>query len=110
MPSEREQSVISSKGLMTIPEPYRAYFYIKEGEPIVVKWDRFIVVRPKKVEPKVWEEILSDMLLSGHRPDAFALKKLWDLLDDPDKYEFFREIGLEEPEKVLHLKVKEVNV
>lgn len=95
MPSEREQTVISSKGLMTIPEPYRAYFDIKEGEAIIVKWDRFILVRPKKVIPKIWEEILSDTLLSGHRPDAFSLKKLWDLLTEADKHEFLIMSGLE---------------
>jgi len=101
VPSEREQTVISSKGLMTIPEPYRAYFDIKEGEPIVVRWDRFIVVRPKKVDPKIWEEILSDMLLSGHRPDAFSLKKLWELLSDADKEEFFLQIGTKEDRKFV---------
>lgn len=49
MPSEREQKVISPKGLITIPEPYRTYYGIVEGDDIVVKWDKFVWAIPKKI-------------------------------------------------------------
>lgn len=97
MPSEREQSVISSKGLMTIPEPYRTYHEIKEGDLLVVTWDRFILVRPKKVEFRPWEEILADLLLSGHKPDAFSFEKIWVMMSEADRQEFMKIAGLVSP-------------
>lgn len=79
MPSQRKQTVISSKGLMTIPEPYRSYMNLKEGDTIIVKWDKFVIVIPENIflGMSAFENDLMDALLSKMGPEALFLM-LWE--------------------------------
>lgn len=95
MPSQREQTIISTKGLMTIPEPYRAYFGLVEGDKIIVKWDKFVVVIPRKILDEVsdFEQGLIDALLSKKGPDT-VFHLLWHRIPDQRKEQILNILGL----------------
>lgn len=96
MPSQRTQSVISPKGLVTIPEPYRKYHRVQYKDQIIVRWNKIVILYPKNLETiTALDEILMKALLEG-RLNALGLRSIWKQLDTAEQARFLELVQGEE--------------
>ena len=74
MPSERKQTIISPKGLITLPGPYRNYHKLGQKDGMILKWNKILVIYPEKMESEISkvDEFLIETLLEGRTdPDIY---------------------------------------
>ena len=91
LPSERRQTVISSKGLITLPEPWRNYSDLQPKDGVIVKWDKFLIVYPEKMgEPTKAQNALMVALLEN-RIEPELLGTLWEQLSQSIRGDLFRQ-------------------